>query len=160
MLRGNPNVNGRRRQAPGKRDMNASILSRLLGAGALVSVASAGDARAVITSCSNETGFFDVNDCRDQSSGELVGQLVGVSSSPADLFLSFGVGKAAGLAPFAIQRAQADIRDANGSLLEDCHPVTTDRQGALIFGFGIAGAACDTAVSQRITVVYDNEVRL
>ena len=62
--------------------------------------------------------------------------------------------------PTAIQRAQADIRDANGALLEDCHPVSTDPQGAFIFGFGIASAACDTAVSQRITVVYDNEVRL
>lgn len=139
--------------------MNASMLSRL-GAGAVVSLVSVGDARAVITSCSNEAGFFDVNDCRDPISGDVVGQLLGVSSSPTDLFLSFGVGKSAGLAPFAIQRAQADIRDANGTLLEDCHPVTTDPQGTFLFGFGIASAACDTAVSQRITVFYDNEVRL
>lgn len=142
------------------RSMNVSVLSRFLGAGVVVSVLGADDARAVITSCSNETGFFDVNDCRDPGTGDLVGQLLGVSSSPTDLFLSFGVGKAAGLAPFAIQRAQADIRDANGTLLDDCHPVTTDPQGAFMFGFGIASAACDTAVSQRITVVYDNEVRL
>lgn len=140
--------------------MNVSTLSRFLGAAACVSTMGVGDARAVITSCSNETGFFDVNDCRDPSSGDLVGQLVGVSSSPTDLYLSFGVGKAAGMAPFPIQRAQADIRDANGALLEDCHPVTSERQGAFIFGFGIASSACDTAVSQRITVFYDNEVRL
>jgi hypothetical protein len=150
--------------------MNVSTLSRFLGAGVVVSVMGVDDARAFVTSCSNETGFFDVNDCRDPGTGELVGQLLGVSSSaisssaisssPVDLFLSFGVGKAAGFTPFAIQRAQADIRDANGTLLDDCHPVTTDPQGAFIFGFGIASAACDTAVSQRITVVYDNEVRL
>lgn len=145
--------------------MNASTLrrlklSRFLSAAAWVSAMGVGDAGAVITSCSNETGFFDVNDCRDQTTGELVGQLLGVSSSPTDLFLSFGVGKAAGLAPLAIQRAQADIRDANGTLLEDCHPIITERQGAFMFGFGIASSACDTAVSQRITVFYDNEVRL
>jgi len=143
--------------------MNASIVSRFLGAGALVGVGSvvvAQDAQAVVTSCSNETGFFDVNECRDQGSGALVGQLLGVASNQSDLFLSFSVGKAAGLAPFTIQRAQADIRDANGTLLEDCHPIITDPQGAFIFGFGIAGAACDTAVSQRITVLYDDEARL
>jgi hypothetical protein len=143
--------------------MNVAELGRLLGAAACViavGVGHAGNAQAGITSCTNETGFFDLNECRDRGTGEVVGQLRGMVSNQVDQFLSFGAGKAAGFAPFEVMRGEAIIRDANGVLLEDCHPVISDRQGARVFGFGVASAACDTGVSQRLVILYDDEARL
>jgi hypothetical protein len=140
--------------------MKVHRLSVFLGAAALAWVGGMSSvARAALTSCFADGNFLDFVECRDQTTGEKIGQNGGVEVD-GDQFLSFQSGINGGFSNFEIIQSQVEVRDANGTLLEDCRFVNNEPRGVFIFGFGVASSACDTAVSQQTLIFYDNEVRL
>jgi len=141
--------------------MNVGKLSwqTLAAAVALIGLGS-GVARAALTSCSSQASFLDPAECADRNTGEVIGFTRGVAVD-GDQFLSFSAGtNGGGFANFEIIQSQVEMRDANGTLLEDCRFVNDDPRGVFIFGFGAASSACDTAVSHQTLIFYDDEVRL
>lgn len=140
--------------------MNVQKLSWLAGASAVALVAvSSSVARAALLSCTSESSFLDLAECADRNTGELIGQSRGVSVD-GDQFLSFQAGDNGGFANFEIIQSQIEVRDENGTLLEDCRFVNNDPRGVFIFGFGAASSACDTGVALETTIFYDDAVRL
>jgi hypothetical protein len=119
----------------------------------------ADDAEPAVANCSSEAPFFEINRCIDEHTGEVVGFNRGATVD-GDHFLSFSIGKRAGLAPFQILRAEVTILDAQGNALGDCSPVIDEPVGVFYYGFGVTTPACDAGVNQRIYIVYDDDVRL
>lgn len=140
--------------------MNVGKWSWRAGAAAVALVAlSSSVARAALTSCTSQSSFLEAADCADRNTGELIGQSGGVEVN-GDQFLSFQAGQIGGFSDFEIVQSQIEVRDANGTLLEDCRFVNTDPRGVFIFGFGAASSACDTGVALQTIIFYDDEVRL
>ena len=141
--------------------MNVGKWSWRAGAAAVALVAlSSSVARAAFTSCTTQSSFLELAECTDRNTGEVLGQSRGVAVD-GDQFLSFAAGRNGGaFANFEIVQSQIEVRDANGTLLEDCRFVNTDPRGVFIFGFGAASSACDTGVALQTIIFYDDEVRL
>ena len=140
--------------------MNAGKLSLLAAAAAVALVASGSSvARAAFTSCTSQSSFLDLADCADRNTGEVIAQSRGVAVD-GDQFLSLQSGLLGGFSNVEVVQSQIEVRDANGTLLEDCRFVNTDPRGVFMFGFGAASSACDTGVALQTIIFYDDEVRL
>ena len=138
--------------------MKVLKLGSLVGACGLA-CSNAEDAEPPVADCASEAPFFELNRCIDERTGEVVGYNRGATVD-GDHFLSFSIGKLAGLAPFQILRGEVTVLDALGNVLDDCSLVTDEPGGIFNYGFGVTTTACDEGVNQRIHIFYDDDVRL
>lgn len=139
--------------------MNVGTASWRAAAALALVASSSSVARAALTSCSSQSSFLDLADCADRNTGELIGRSRGVAVD-GDQFLSLQAGDVGGFSNLEIVQSQIEVRDANGTLLEDCRFVNNDPRGVFMFGFGAGSSACDTGVAVETLIFYDDEVRL
>ena len=137
---------------------------KVLGMGSFLAAcalacAEADDAKPAVANCASEAPFLELNRCVDERTGEVVGYNRGATVD-GDHFLSFSIGKLAGLAPFQILHGEVTVRDAQGNVLDDCSLVTNEPGGVFNYGFGVTTTACDAGFEQRIHILYDDDVRL